>query len=70
VIWSWDLPVGVPGIGFVLQQTDEIDSESPTENGFASSSEKTVRGVYSYQFTEIGTFYYWSGPVNDNGVLQ
>lgn len=65
--WSWDVPTGVDDVGYLVQQTDEIDSKSPTVYGFSSGSQKSKRGKYSYKFTELGTFYYWSGPVNPSG---
>ena len=29
-----------------------------------------VAGNYRYKFVEVGTFYYWSGPVNRKNVVM
>lgn len=70
VEWSWMTPLGVSDVKYTVQQTDDIDSKSHTENGFGRTKPPTSAGSYSYQFTEEGMFYYWSGPVNPSGMIQ
>lgn len=52
-----------------MQQTDDIDSNSAKIHGFGNAEEPSSRGNYTYQFTEEGVFYYWSGSVNPSGEL-
>ena len=68
--WKWDSPKGIDVLKFTIQQTDSIDSISPTVNGFASPVTGSGQGQYQYKFTEEGVFYYWSRPVDPNGKLS
>lgn len=70
VEWSWVSPVGITSNTYTVQQTDNTDSNSPSIDGFQSSAPANADGSYSYQFTQSGSFYYWSGKVNAAGMYS
>ena len=59
--------MGISDVHYTVQQTDDIESNSATEFGFGRQGDASSHGAFSYQFTEEGVFYYWSGPVNPSG---
>lgn len=52
---------------YTVQQIADLESREALEGGFTSARPAASRGSYLYQFTEEGTFYYWSGPVDASG---
>lgn len=68
VNWSWMSPAGVSGVRYTVQQTDDIDSSVATHDGFGYIGPGTSHGNYSYQFSQEGVFYYWSGAVDPTGT--
>jgi len=66
--WEWTTPPYVEGVAYGVYQTEEADSMEPLPNGFGTGS-NTPRGSYRKTFMTPGTFYYYSKPVDANGLV-
>jgi plastocyanin len=62
VRWEWTAPWG-SNSKYKVEQVE--NPSSMVASGFNSGS-ATSYGSYTRQFTNIGTFYYWSGFVDTN----
>ncbi|XP_075128051.1 fibrocystin-L-like [Leptodactylus fuscus] len=68
VVWRWNSQPLITGIGYRV-----FSVSSPgnfTYDGIAfNSGDRVPSGVFSYQFTSPGTYYYSSGYVNDVNTI-
>ncbi|XP_075126263.1 fibrocystin-L-like [Leptodactylus fuscus] len=68
VVWRWNSQPFITGIGYRV-----FSVSSPgnfTYDGIAfNSGYRVPSGVFSYQFTSLGTYYYSSGYVNDGNTI-
>lgn len=65
--WKWSAPTASSAV-YKIEQLDTPASTSPSEFGF-NSGVSTSSGSFIHQFTSTGTFYYWSGFVDSNGLI-
>ncbi|XP_070541075.1 fibrocystin-L-like [Ptychodera flava] len=68
VLWEWAVPGYVEGIGYAVQQTADASSTVYDGSGFKSPGRIPV-GSFSHTFYAAGTYYYSSGPVDEDGTL-
>ncbi|XP_071828580.1 fibrocystin-L-like isoform X3 [Apostichopus japonicus] len=68
VAWEWAVPTYVVGIKYTVQQTANADSNTYDGTGFYAGSATNI-GSYSYTFSAPGTYYYSSGPVDNDQTL-
>ena len=68
VKWTWQPPRGISGVQFQVVQVSDATSQDPLLDGF-SSGDPTARGSFQFQFNQAGTFYYWSGFVEDSAQI-
>lgn len=65
--WSWKPVNLVPGLKFMVQQLKDPIGIEP--EGFWSGP-PTERGAFSFQFNNPGTYYYWSGYIEQSRVIN
>ncbi|KAI0230284.1 Fibrocystin-L [Lamellibrachia satsuma] len=70
VDWSWEPPEHITGVSYRLEQTANATASVYDGSGFGTGSVSTPTGNYRYRFVEVGTFYYWSGPINSKNVVM
>lgn len=68
VKWQWSAPTASSAV-YRVEQIDTPASTSPTENGFSSVGGASSSGSFIHEFTSPGTYYYWSGFVDKNGLI-
>lgn len=56
----------VKNINYKIEQVS--DAVSITPSGFSSGAPSSS-GSFTYQFNNVGTYYYWSGYVDSNGRI-
>ncbi|XP_022097673.1 fibrocystin-L-like isoform X1 [Acanthaster planci] len=68
VVWQWSVQQQVTGIGYAVMQTADADAVMYDGQGFYSG-ERSSDGNFAYRFSTPGTYYYSSGPVDEDGNL-
>ncbi|XP_071793632.1 fibrocystin-L-like isoform X1 [Asterias amurensis] len=68
VVWQWAVQKHVSGIGYAVMQTANSDAVNYDGQGFISGARST-EGIFAYKFSAPGTYYYSSGPVDEDGQL-
>ncbi|XP_052286416.1 fibrocystin-L-like [Dreissena polymorpha] len=67
VHWSWETPAFVSNVAHAIIQVDTPSSIVAKPGGFSSGT-PTKNGNFQYQFTLAGTYYVWSGFVDEWGI--
>ncbi|KAG9478621.1 hypothetical protein GDO78_012332 [Eleutherodactylus coqui] len=68
VVWRWQSPPFILGIGYRVFSVS--DPANFTYDGISfNSGARVPSGVFSYQFTSPGTYYYSSGNVKDRQTI-
>ncbi|OCT77100.1 fibrocystin-L [Xenopus laevis] len=65
VVWTWKPQLFLTGIGYRVFSVSDPANVTYDGKTFISGTTKSPSGVFSYQFTSPGTYYYSSGYVND-----
>ncbi|KAM4688908.1 fibrocystin-L [Discoglossus pictus] len=65
VVWQWQAQPFIMGIGFRVFSVSSPGNVTYDGKGFSSGTSKLASGVFSYQFTAPGTYYYSSGYIDD-----
>uniref|UniRef100_A0A8C5WI58 Fibrocystin-L n=1 Tax=Leptobrachium leishanense TaxID=445787 RepID=A0A8C5WI58_9ANUR len=66
VVWSWNTQALIQDIGYRVFSVSDPANVTYDGKGFYSGDNRLSSGVFSYQFTSPGVYYYSSGYV-DNG---
>jgi len=64
VTWQWGSSALLTTLAYKVQQVATAYATEPLLNGFDSGF-ATASGSFSYQFDTLGTYYYWSTPVDE-----
>ncbi|XP_063041153.1 fibrocystin-L-like [Engraulis encrasicolus] len=67
VAWRWEAPAFLQDVGFRVFSVSSPSSTTPDGGAFTSGDAKTPTGVFRYQFTRPGVYYYSSGHVDSEG---
>ncbi|KAK0070507.1 fibrocystin-L, partial [Biomphalaria pfeifferi] len=68
ITWTWQTPQYVSHIAYSIQQTATAFDAESLPDGF-SSGNKSRRGTFTHQFTAAGTYYYWTGYMDNNQTI-
>lgn len=68
ITWSWSSPIGISDATYRVAQLQ--DAESFIESGFSSGFSSTPSGTYTRQFQTPGTYYYWSGYIDNSKTVS
>ncbi|KAK7010427.1 fibrocystin-L, partial [Biomphalaria glabrata] len=68
ITWTWQTPQYVSDIAYSIQQTATAFDAESLPDGF-SSGNKSRRGTFTHQFTASGTYYYWTGYMDNNQTI-
>ncbi|XP_038070546.1 fibrocystin-L-like isoform X1 [Patiria miniata] len=68
VVWQWAVQQQVTGIGYAIMQTADADAVMYDGQGFYSGA-RSSNGAFAYKFSTPGTYFYSSGPVDEDGTL-
>lgn len=84
--WNWNAPGTLSNINYFVQQVADPTSTTLAgfSSGSPSTSGNQISmislnvswnffyfiGSFEYQFNNVGTFYYWSGFVDANGLIS
>jgi plastocyanin len=69
VTWSWGSSALLSSINYKVQQVANGYATQALSGGFDSGAASTS-GSFSYQFLTLGTYYYWSTPVDSTGLIS
>ncbi|OCT77099.1 hypothetical protein XELAEV_18032294mg, partial [Xenopus laevis] len=69
VVWTWKPQLFITGVGYRVFSVSDPANVIYDGKTFISGTTKSPSGVFSYQFTSPGTYYYSSGYVNDAGTI-
>ncbi|CAF1300760.1 unnamed protein product, partial [Adineta ricciae] len=69
VTWQWGSSALLSSINYKVQQTANGYDTTALAGGFDSGN-ATTSGSFSYQFLALGTYYYWSTPVDSSGLIS
>ncbi|CAF4171105.1 unnamed protein product [Rotaria magnacalcarata] len=69
VQWQWGSSTLLSSITYKVQQVSNGYSTTPLMNGF-NSGNASASGTFSHQFQTPGTYYYWSTPVDQSGLIS
>ncbi|XP_041373046.1 fibrocystin-L-like isoform X2 [Gigantopelta aegis] len=70
VQFSWTLPSWVNDRGYGINQTKNASTTELMPDGFSTGPSKTANGNYKYRFSMVGTYYYWSGWVDEYETIS
>ncbi|KAM4704928.1 fibrocystin-L [Rhinophrynus dorsalis] len=65
VVWQWKPQAFIIGIGYRVFSVSDPANVTYDGKTFISGISRTPSGVFSYQFTSPGVYYYSSGYIND-----
>ncbi|XP_021357928.1 fibrocystin-L-like [Mizuhopecten yessoensis] len=65
VRWDWDFPFYITTMKPKIEETFNMTAKYGKPGGFSSGGFGTATGFYSHEFSKAGTFYYWSGLVDE-----
>ncbi|KAM8966821.1 LOW QUALITY PROTEIN: fibrocystin-L [Pelodytes ibericus] len=65
VVWKWQAQPFIVGIGYRVFSVSDPANVTYDGTGFYSGDYKLASGVFSYQFTTPGVYYYSSGYLNN-----
>ncbi|CAF4446733.1 unnamed protein product, partial [Rotaria magnacalcarata] len=63
VTWQWGSSSLLSSLNYKVQQVANAYATDPLPNGFDSGVAMPT-GSFSFQFTTLGTYYYWSTIVD------
>ncbi|XP_053571903.1 fibrocystin-L [Bombina bombina] len=69
VIWQWQAQPFITGIGYRVYSVSSPGNVTYDGKGFFSGPTKLQSGIFSYQFTIPGIYYYSSGYVDDADTI-
>ncbi|XP_043073568.1 PKHD1 like 1, tandem duplicate 1 [Puntigrus tetrazona] len=64
VVWRWDAPAFVPGLGYRVFSVSSPSSTNYDGVAFSSGDTQTAKGFFAYRFTSPGVYYYSSGYID------
>ncbi|XP_069118773.1 fibrocystin-L-like [Argopecten irradians] len=67
VQWDWDFPFYITTMKPRVEETYNLTAKFGKPGGFSSGVGST-KGSYTHEFNKAGTFYYWSGIIEDYGT--
>ncbi|CAF1415369.1 unnamed protein product [Rotaria magnacalcarata] len=69
VTWQWGSSSLLSSLNYKVQQVANAYATDPLPNGFDSGVAMPT-GSFSFQFTTLGTYYYWSTIVDKAGLVS
>ncbi|CAF0745209.1 unnamed protein product [Adineta steineri] len=69
VEWQWGLSALLSSLSYKVVQVANGSTIAPLSGGFDSGN-ATASGSYIYQFQTVGTYYYYTPPVDQAGLVS